>query len=310
MGRILWYAAVTWDYIRQMLPGILLAAAVFFAVRPWRKKRLVRLELTSSPRREAALLLTSMLVSVAICCALLNLVFYSDIWWSFFIGGAMAMLWVWFVPPLLVQRRDMEGDEQIAFLEAFEKQKGPKLGLCVLGGLYSEGIDLPGERLIGAAVIGMGLPVPTARLNAVRTCYQRYFGDGFAYACRIPGMQKVLQADGRVVRSATMTPPTWRCCPQAGSCTTRISPLLRKDWRKRHAQKREKDDRPCAGVAAGSGRRRLHTAKERKHWHSLPCDRRKKRSVSTGQHPCGQRGHVPHGAAYSGRNGGGGCAGL
>ena len=36
MGRILWYAAVTWDYIRQMLPGILLAAAVFFAVRPWR----------------------------------------------------------------------------------------------------------------------------------------------------------------------------------------------------------------------------------------------------------------------------------
>ena len=57
MGRILWYAAVTWDYIRQMLPGILLAAAVFFAVRPWRKKRLVRLELTSSPRREAALLL-------------------------------------------------------------------------------------------------------------------------------------------------------------------------------------------------------------------------------------------------------------
>lgn len=105
------------------------------------------------------------------------------------------------LPPLLVQRRDMEGDEQIAFLEAFEKQKGPKLGLCVLGGLYSEGIDLPGERLIGAAVIGMGLPVPSARLNAVRTCYQRYFGDGFAYACRIPGMQKVLQAAGRVVRS-------------------------------------------------------------------------------------------------------------
>ena len=95
----------------------------------------------------------------------------------------------------------MEGDEQIAFLEAFEKQKGPKLGLCVLGGLYSEGIDLPGERLIGAAVIGMGLPVPTARLNAVRSCYQRHFGDGFAYACRIPGMQKVLQAAGRVVRS-------------------------------------------------------------------------------------------------------------
>ena len=47
----------------------------------------------------------------------------------------------------------------------------------------------------------MGLPVPSARLNAVRSCYQRHFGDGFAYACRIPGIQKVLQAAGRVVRS-------------------------------------------------------------------------------------------------------------
>lgn len=63
-----------------------------------------REEVAPVSRREAALLLTSMLVSVAICCALLNLVFYSDFWWSLFIGGAMAMLWVWFVPPLLVQR--------------------------------------------------------------------------------------------------------------------------------------------------------------------------------------------------------------
>lgn len=47
----------------------------------------------------------------------------------------------------------------------------------------------------------MGLPVPSARLSAVRACYQRHFGDGFAYACRIPGMHKVLQAAGRVVRS-------------------------------------------------------------------------------------------------------------
>ena len=137
------------------------------------------------------------------------------------------------LPPLLVQRRDMEGDEQAAFLEAFEKEKGPKLGLCVLGGLYSEGIDLPGERLIGAAVVGMGLPVPSARLAAVRACYQRHFGDGFAYACRIPGMHKVLQAAGRVVRSesdrgivlllddryydpayAALLPDSWQLCDE------------------------------------------------------------------------------------------------
>ena len=105
------------------------------------------------------------------------------------------------LPDLYVQRRDMGEEERGAFLEAFERQDGPRLGLCVLGGLFSEGIDLPGERLIGAAVIGMGLPTPSARLSAIRACYQRHFGDGFAYACRIPGMHKVLQAAGRVVRS-------------------------------------------------------------------------------------------------------------
>lgn len=63
-----------------------------------------REEVAPVSRREAALLLTAMLLSVAICCGLLNLVFYSDVWWSFFIGGAMAMLWVWFVPPLLSRK--------------------------------------------------------------------------------------------------------------------------------------------------------------------------------------------------------------
>ncbi len=61
-------------------------------------------EVAPVSRREAALLLSAMLLSVAICCGLLNIVFYSDIWWSFFIGGAMAMLWVWFVPPLLFRK--------------------------------------------------------------------------------------------------------------------------------------------------------------------------------------------------------------
>lgn len=62
-----------------------------------------REEVAPVSRREAALLLSAMLLSVAICCGLLNLVFYSDVWWSFFIGGAMAMLWVWFGLPLLIR---------------------------------------------------------------------------------------------------------------------------------------------------------------------------------------------------------------
>ena len=103
--------------------------------------------------------------------------------------------------PLWVQTRDMGEDDREAFLSAFENADRPVLGLCVLGGLFSEGIDLPGERLTAAVIVGVGLPVPTVQNAAVRSCYQQHFGDGFAYACRIPGMQKVLQAAGRVIRS-------------------------------------------------------------------------------------------------------------
>lgn len=107
------------------------------------------------------------------------------------------------LPKLWIQTHEMEEDDRAAFLQAFQQTEEPVLGLCVLGGLFSEGIDLPGEKLINAVIAGVGLPVPTARLNAVKECYHRHFGDGFAYACRIPGMQKVLQAAGRVIRSET-----------------------------------------------------------------------------------------------------------
>ena len=105
------------------------------------------------------------------------------------------------LPPLWVQKRDMTEEQKDGFFAAFTEEDGPRLGLCVLGGLFSEGIDLPGEQLIGVIVVGVGLPTPSARLRAVQRCYQQHFGDGFGYACRIPAMQKVLQAGGRVIRS-------------------------------------------------------------------------------------------------------------
>ncbi|MEG1890813.1 MAG: helicase C-terminal domain-containing protein [Clostridia bacterium] len=104
------------------------------------------------------------------------------------------------LPALWVQRRDMTDDDRAAFLAAFVSDSAPKLGLCVLGGLFSEGIDLPGEQLIGVIIVGMGLATPSAKLRAVQACYERHFGDGFGYACRIPAMQKVAQAGGRVIR--------------------------------------------------------------------------------------------------------------
>lgn len=58
-------------------------------------------EVAPVSRHEAALLISSMLASVAVCCGILNIFFKNEFWWSFFIAGAAFMLWVWFVPPLL-----------------------------------------------------------------------------------------------------------------------------------------------------------------------------------------------------------------
>jgi DNA excision repair protein ERCC-2 len=74
------------------------------------------------------------------------------------------------------------------------------LAFAVLGGAFSEGIDLKGDRLIGAAVIGVGLPLICPERNVLQTFFGR---DGFDFAYRFPGMNKVLQAAGRVIRGSS-----------------------------------------------------------------------------------------------------------
>ncbi len=131
--------------------------------------------------------------------------------------------------PLQVQRTGMEDDDRDAFLARFTADAEPLLGLAVLGGVFAEGIDLPGERLLGVMIVGVGLPMLCPEQEALRRHYNQTLGDGFAYAYRYPGMHKVLQAAGRVIRSetdkgvvvlidnryfaydyATLCPPHWR----------------------------------------------------------------------------------------------------
>ena len=71
----------------------------------------------------------------------------------------------------------------------------------MLGGIFSEGIDLKGDALIGTAVIGTGLPQICHEREILRGYYEERGMDGFAYAYRYPGMNKVLQAAGRVIRT-------------------------------------------------------------------------------------------------------------
>lgn len=69
-----------------------------------------------------------------------------------------------------------------------------------MGGIYAEGIDLKGDRLIGAVIVGVGLPQISLEQNLLRDYYQDKNGQGFQYAYQFPGMNKVLQAAGRVIR--------------------------------------------------------------------------------------------------------------
>lgn len=100
-----------------------------------------------------------------------------------------------------VQSTNMSEEEREEFLSGFTEESC-LLGFCVLGGIFSEGVDLKGNRLIGAAIVGVGLPTPDQQVELLRGYYDRQCGQGFAYACRYPGMNKVLQAAGRVIRGA------------------------------------------------------------------------------------------------------------
>ncbi len=102
----------------------------------------------------------------------------------------------------IVQGHIMKEDDREIFLENFYEDPVRSLvGFCVMGGIFSEGIDLIGTRLIGAMVVGTGLPQISNEREIIREFYDRRRMDGFGYAYRIPGMNKVMQAAGRVIRT-------------------------------------------------------------------------------------------------------------
>ncbi|MDR1629388.1 MAG: PD-(D/E)XK nuclease family protein [Oscillospiraceae bacterium] len=106
----------------------------------------------------------------------------------------------------LLQGGSMKEDERLMFLQEFdEANTGPLIGFCVLGGIFSEGIDLKGRRLIGSLIVGVGLPKLSLRQDLIRDYYNEKNGSGYDYAYVFPGMNKVLQAAGRVIRTETDT---------------------------------------------------------------------------------------------------------
>ena len=128
---------------------------------------------------------------------------------------------------LIIQRGSMKEEEKSAFLRRFEgvkddddvfdgidaeidfdiedsgREEQSLIGFCVMGGIFSEGIDLTHESLIGAIIVGTGLPQVCLERDIMKQTFEAEGEDGFDYAYRYPGMNKVLQAAGRVIRTET-----------------------------------------------------------------------------------------------------------
>ncbi len=102
----------------------------------------------------------------------------------------------------IMQQQSMQEEEREIFLKCFkEKRSKSLLAFCVLGGIFAEGIDLTNEQLIGAAIIGMGIPQVCTERDILRLYFEAQGENGFEYAYLYPGMNKVLQAAGRVIRT-------------------------------------------------------------------------------------------------------------
>lgn len=131
---------------------------------------------------------------------------------------------------VLLQRGNLSEEERDGFLSAFDaKNRRTLIGFAVMGGIFSEGVDLVGDRLTGVVVVGVGLPQIGLERNIIRDYFNGVGKDGFDYAYVYPGMNKVLQAGGRLIRSeadrgvivlvddrylqphyAALLPPEWR----------------------------------------------------------------------------------------------------
>jgi len=102
----------------------------------------------------------------------------------------------------ICQESGMTEQEREEFLENFsENRKKTLIGFCVMGGIFAEGIDLKGDSLIGVLIVGTGLPQISNEREILKQFYDETEGAGFEYAFRYPGMNKVLQAAGRVIRT-------------------------------------------------------------------------------------------------------------
>ncbi len=104
--------------------------------------------------------------------------------------------------PSTIQQRDSDDDQRREYLQQFFEQD-KTLGFAIMGGIFAEGIDYQGNALIGAIVVGIGLPQPNTEQQLIEDDFRRMQLNGFDYAYRFPALTRVQQSAGRVIRSET-----------------------------------------------------------------------------------------------------------
>ena len=149
---------------------------------------------------------------------------------------------------VIEQTRNMSARQKEEFLASFADDGKTRIAFCVLGGSFSEGIDLPGDRLIGVICVGVGLPGLSSENNIIRDYYEEKGGCGYDYAYTYPGMNSILQAVGRVIRTETdrgiavliddryaehkytnLFPKEWKSAKFAGNAQS-LAEIARKFW--------------------------------------------------------------------------------
>ena len=150
----------------------------------------------------------------------------------------------------IIQQKGMSYRDRESFLDFFADDGKLRVGFCVMGGMFSEGIDLPGDRLIGVIIVGVGLPGLSNERNIMRDYYEEKCSQGYDYAYTYPGMNGVLQAVGRVIRRdedrgiavliddryaepkyRQLFPKEWKNVKFAGNSTS-LAEIAREFWEK------------------------------------------------------------------------------
>ncbi|MYL56477.1 ATP-dependent DNA helicase, partial [Virgibacillus halodenitrificans] len=103
----------------------------------------------------------------------------------------------------ILQETSMTEERREDFLNSFQENEERLVGFAVLGGIFSEGVDLKGDRLSGVIIVGVGLPQIGFERDIIKDHFQANGHNGYNYAYVYPGMNKVLQAGGRLIRTDT-----------------------------------------------------------------------------------------------------------